>query len=151
MDPSPQVSSSTLHEEHVEFETGTEHVRRVADAVGVVPIADLRPELCRAYEELLRRLVPHAMAEDRSPLSQVGRNEPSSRPPLDPVTREHLALEQLLVELDGLRWEVAHPVITSAQETALRRVLYGLYALLRVHLVSGTGCICERQAVTGAG
>jgi hypothetical protein len=54
------------------------------------------------------------MAEDRSPLSQVGRNDPKSRSALDPVTREHLEIEQLLFELDGLRWELAHPVITSA-------------------------------------
>jgi hypothetical protein len=66
---------------------------------------------------------------------------------LDPVTREHLEIEQLLVELDGLRWELAHPVITSAREQALRRVLYGLYAQLHVHLVSGTGCICEPPIV----
>lgn len=147
MDPSPSASPNTLHEEHVEFETGTEHLRRVADSVGVVPIAKLRPELCRAYEDLVRRLVPHAMAEDRSPLSQVGRNKPRSRSVLDAVTREHLEIEQLLVELDGLRWELAHPVITAAQEHALRRVLYGLYALLGVHLVSGTGCICELPLV----
>jgi Hemerythrin HHE cation binding domain len=147
MNPMPSASSRTLLEEHAEFAAGTEHVRRVADAVGHAPMDELRPDLCRAYEELLRQVVPHAMAEDRSPLSQVDRNDSRSRSLLDPVTREHLEIEQLLVELDGLRWELAHPVITSAQEQALRRVLYGLYALLHVHLVSGTGCICEPPIV----
>jgi len=114
MTRSPSAAPSMLHEEHVEFESGTEDLRRLADSVGVIPIEELRPALCRAYEDLLRRLVPHAMAEDRSPLSQVGRNDPKSRSALDPVTREHLEIEQLLFELDGLRWELAHPVITSA-------------------------------------
>jgi hypothetical protein len=49
------------------------------------------------------------MAEDRSPLSQVGRSDPKSRSALDPVAREHLEIEQLLFELDGLRWELATP------------------------------------------
>lgn len=141
------LSSHTLHEEHIEFEEGAEHIRRLADSVGSVPLCELRGAICEAYEELTRLLIPHAMAEDRSPLSQVTAPASPNGPAVDPLTREHLEIAQLLGELDALRWELAYPTITAAQEQALRRVLYGLYALLRVHLVGEGGCSCEQRIV----
>ncbi len=136
-DPPP-----TLHEEHLEFADDAETIRRVADSVGMVPLPELRQRICEAYDILTRRSIPHAMAEDHSPLSQVTVPLPHATV-ADPVTREHLAIAQLVEELEALRWELAHPAISEAQELALRRVLYGLYALMRVHLVVKGPCMCD--------
>jgi hemerythrin HHE cation binding domain-containing protein len=135
--------SHTLHEEHVEFAEEVEDLRRVADSVGLVPVSELRDRLCGSYDALTRRVIPHAMAEDGSPLGQV-----TSKPLANGsavLTREHAEIGQLLDELDTLRWELAHPELTIAQQQAIRRVLYGLYALIRTHLFDAHGCVCDRR------
>ncbi|MEW6059417.1 MAG: hemerythrin domain-containing protein [Actinomycetota bacterium] len=136
--PPPQ----TLHEEHLEFAQSADSLRRVADAVGLIPLGELRGRICDVYERLTRQVIPHAMAEDQFPLAQVTGRLTGGQRVSDPLTREHLEIAQLLAELDALRWELAYPMITLAQEQALRRVLYGLYALMRVHLVGEEECIC---------
>jgi hypothetical protein len=137
--PLPQ----TLHEEHREFADSADSLRRVADAVGLIPVNELRGRICDAYERLTRQVIPHAMAEDQFPLAQVTGKLTESQGFSGPLTREHLEIAQLLAELDALRWELAYPTITLMQEQALRRVLYGLYALMRLHLVGEAECICD--------
>jgi hypothetical protein len=135
--------SQTLHQEHVEFAEEAEDLRRLADSVGLVPVNELRDRLCRSYEALTRRVIPHAMAEDGSPLEQV-----TARPlaaARGGRAREHAEIALLLHELDSLRWELAHVELTLGQEQSLRRVLYGLYALIRTHLLGGTRCACDER------
>jgi hypothetical protein len=144
--PPPQ----TLHEEHREFADSADSLRRVADAVGLIPLSELRGRICDVYERLTRQVIPHAMAEDQFPLAQVTGKLTDCQAVSDPLTREHLEIAQLLAELDALRWELAYPTITLMQEQALRRVLYGLYALMRVHLVAEGECICGLTEKAGA-
>jgi hypothetical protein len=133
----------TLHEEHVEFAGEVEDLRRVADSVGLVPIDELRDRLCESFDALTHRVIPHAMAEDGSPLAQVTATPLPNGSPA--VSREHAEIGELLAELDSLRWELAHPEISLAQQQALRRVLYGLYALTRTHLLGGRPCVCDHR------
>ncbi|MGZ4146492.1 MAG: hemerythrin domain-containing protein [Actinomycetota bacterium] len=137
--------SHTLHEEHVEFAEEVEELRRVADSVGFVPANEIRDRVCETYDRLTHRVIPHAMAEDGSPLAQVTANAIANANGVGAVAREHAEIAQLLVEFDTLRWELANEQIALAQELALRRVLYGLYALIRTHLLGANGCACDRR------
>jgi hemerythrin HHE cation binding domain-containing protein len=137
--------SHTLHEEHIEFAEEVEDLRRVADSVGLVPGNELRDRVCALYEQLMHRVIPHAMAEDGSPLAQVTATAIVNASGVGPVAREHAEIAQLLAELDTLRWEFAHEEVALAHEQALRRVLYGLYALIRTHLLGANGCVCDRR------
>ncbi|MGZ4136233.1 MAG: hemerythrin domain-containing protein [Actinomycetota bacterium] len=137
--------SHTLHEEHVEFAEEVEELRRVADSVGFVPANEIRDRVCETYDRLTHRVIPHAMAEDGSPLAQVSANAIANANGVGAVAREHAEIAQLLVEFDTLRWELANEEIALAQELALRRVLYGLYALIRTHLLGANGCACDRR------
>lgn len=141
MGPGPE----TLREQHREFVSSTEAIRQVADSIGEMPLAVLRDGICEVYQSLVRRLIPHAMAEDQAPLAQVTGRVGDANAVTDPLTREHLEIAQLIGELDALRWELAYPLITSLQEQALRRVLYGLYALMKVHVVGEERCVCDRR------
>jgi hypothetical protein len=146
MTPRPE----TLREQHRDFVCNTEAIRQVADSVGEIPIDDLRERICEIYECLVRRLIPHAMAEDQFPLAQVTGRVDRGNTATDPLTREHLEIAQLMNELDALRWELAYPLITSMQEQALRRVLYSLYALMCVHVVGGEErCVCDPRETAG--
>ncbi|MGZ4108825.1 MAG: hemerythrin domain-containing protein, partial [Actinomycetota bacterium] len=137
--------SHTLHEEHVEFAEEVEELRRVADSVGFVPANEIRDRVCETYDRLTHRVIPHAMAEDGSPLAQVTANAIANANGVGAVAREHAEIAQLLVEFDTLRWELANEENALAQELALRRVLYGLYALIRTHLLGANGCACDRR------
>jgi hypothetical protein len=137
--------SHTLHEEHVEFTEEVEDLRRVADSVGLVPANELRGRVSATYEHLTRRVIPHAMAEDGSPLAQVTASAIANASGDGAVAREHAEIAQLLGELDTLRWQYAHEEVAVADEQALRRVLYGLYALIRTHLLGANGCACDRR------
>jgi hypothetical protein len=139
MTPRPE----TLREQHREFVCDTEAIRRVADSIGSAEIATLREHVCELYGCLVRRMIPHAMAEDQAPLAQVTGHVAVMHRVTDPLTREHLEIAQLIDELDALRWELAYPLLTPNQERALRRVLYGLYALMRVHVVGEERCVCD--------
>ena len=133
----------TLQEQHEEFIQRVDDIRRVADVVGMIPGFELRERVCELYEGITREVIPHAMAEDRFPFAQVTGRLDGHPTPSVPVTREHLAIAQLLEELDALRWDLVRPQLSTYQEQALRRVLYGLYALTRVHLVEGATCCRE--------
>lgn len=147
------VGPETLREQHRDFVCNTEGIRQVADAVGEIPVDVLRGRICEVYGCLVRRLIPHAMAEDQAPLAQVTGHLDRGSAVTEPLTREHLEIAQLIDELDALRWELAYPLITSLQEQALRRVLYGLYALMRVHVVGEERCVCDlrEQGATAGG
>jgi Hemerythrin HHE cation binding domain len=137
--------SHTLHEEHVEFAEEVEDLRRVADSVGFVPANELRDRVCETYDQLTHRVIPHAMAEDGSPLAQVMASAIANVSGGGAVAREHAEIAQLLAELDTLRWELAQEEAALARELALRRVLYGLYALIRTHLLGAKQCACDSR------
>ncbi|HEX9121737.1 MAG TPA: hemerythrin domain-containing protein, partial [Actinomycetota bacterium] len=137
----------TLHEQHEEFIRRADDIRRVADVVGLIPGFELRERVCELYDGVTREVIPHAMAEDRFPFAQVTGRLDGDRAQETPLIREHLAIARLIGELEALRWELARPELTTYQEQSLRRVLYGLYALVRVHLVEDSACSCEPQVV----
>lgn len=122
-----------LREEHDRLVPDIVGIRMVADLVGEVSLPALRIALGDVYEFLTNRLIPHAMAEDRVLYPAIGRiiGAPEA---MASMRWEHVEVARLAEELEAIRMELDGPVITSLQERALRRVLYGLYALLRAHL-----------------
>ncbi|MFB3739587.1 MAG: hemerythrin domain-containing protein [Candidatus Velamenicoccus archaeovorus] len=140
------MAPQTLHQQHEEFIRRADDIRRVADVVGLIPAFELRERVCDVYDGITREVIPHAMAEDRFPFAQVTGRLDGQRSAGTPLAREHLAIARLLDELESLRWELVRPDLTTYQAQSLRRVLYGLYALVRVHLVEDSACSCEPGA-----
>ena len=50
------------------------------------------------------------------------------------MSRDHLEVIRLTEELEALRLHLFYAPLSEAEEQALRRVLYGLYAIIRLHL-----------------
>ena len=50
------------------------------------------------------------------------------------MSRDHLEVIQLTEELEALRLHVFYTPVSEADKQALRRVLYGLYAIIKLHL-----------------
>lgn len=121
-----------LRDEHRELLPHIESLRAAADAVGDAPPAALRGAVDSAYAFLTEHLIPHAQAEERALYPVVGRvlGAPEAT---NTMSRDHVEVGRLTDELGDLRGAIGSGTPTAAQTKDLRRVLYALYALVKVH------------------
>jgi iron-sulfur cluster repair protein YtfE (RIC family) len=111
-----------------------ERIRRVADSVGTVPVGMLRERIAEVRGFLVHELLPHARAEDAELYPVVARllGAPEATATM---RHDHVEVAGLVDELEAVEPELAAPSLPLEVEHALRRILYGLYALVKVHLV----------------
>ena len=121
-----------LRDEHKELFPHIEQLRVVADMIGDAPVPVLIPAIDAAYDFLAHHLIPHAQAEDRALYPVVGQVMGAPEAP-DTMRRDHVEVGQLVQELAMIRPQLSDAGLTDAQTKALRRVLYGLYTLVKVH------------------
>ncbi len=121
-----------LRNEHKELFPHVESLRQAGDAVGRVPNEAALIQVNEAYDFLAYHLIPHAQAEDQAlyPLVQkaMGAHQATAT-----MSRDHVEVGRLTQELDTLRRRLNQPDNTEEQRRNLQRVLYGLYALVKVH------------------
>lgn len=121
-----------LHDEHKELLPHVERVLQIADKIGGAKVDEIRKEIEEAYDFLARHLVPHAQAEDEVlyPVVQTVLGSPDAT---KTISRDHVEVGRYIDELAVLKNELSGNTLTNAQARSLRRVLYGVYALLKVH------------------
>lgn len=121
-----------LRDEHLELLPHIERLRTIADAIGMASGESVRQGVEEAYAFLTQQLTPHALAEERVLYPTVGRllGAPTATATM---SRDHREIERLTRELASLRLQMAGTSMDEAEVLALRRVLYGLYALVAVH------------------
>lgn len=122
-----------LHEEHQLLLPSIEELRRTADDVGIIPDRELEValEACRMF--LFERLIPHAENENTVMYPQVARllGGPLST---DTMKQDHEEVMRLANELEALSQELrAAKRLDNELAVSLRRVLYGLYAIIGLH------------------
>ena len=121
-----------LRDEHKELLPRIELLRMVADEIGTAAGASLLRNLDEAYAFLTHHLIPHAQAEERALYPVVGRlmGAPEATATM---SRDHREIGRLTEELRSLRPYLDGTSISACQEQALRRIIYGLYAIVKVH------------------
>ena len=121
-----------LRDEHKELLPHIELLRTAADAIGTAPGASLQRSIDEAYTFLTRHLIPHAQAEERALYPVVGRlmGAPEATATM---SHDHVEIGRLTGELGSLQPYLNGASISVEQEKALRRILYGLYAIVKVH------------------
>lgn len=121
-----------LREEHKELIPHIEMLRTVADSVGAVSGEPLQRGVNEAYTFLTHHLIPHAQAEERALYPVVGRlmGAPEATATM---SRDHVEIGRLIEELGVLRSQLGGASVNELQIKALRQVLYGLYAIVKVH------------------
>lgn len=123
-----------LRDEHRELLPRIERIRRVADSVGLVPPEVLRERVAEVHAFLAHDLIPHAKAEDAELYPMVARL--MGAPEATATMRhDHVEVAWLVDELAAIEPELSAPSFPLEVEHALRRILYGLYALVKVHFV----------------
>jgi iron-sulfur cluster repair protein YtfE (RIC family) len=121
-----------LREEHRELIPQIEMLRTVADSIGAAPGESVQQGVEEAYKFLTHHLIPHAQAEERALYPVVGRlmGAPEATATM---SRDHIEVGRLTGELGSLRSQLGGASVNESQVKALRRVLYGLYAIVKVH------------------
>jgi iron-sulfur cluster repair protein YtfE (RIC family) len=105
----------------------------VADSIGSAATESIREGVGQAYTFLIHQLIPHAQAEEQVLYPTVGRLLRAVEA-TETMSRDHLEVIRLTEELEALRLHLFYASVSEADEQALRRVLYGLYAIIKLHL-----------------
>lgn len=121
-----------LREEHKELFPSVDRIRQVAELIGEAPISEVRQGVEEVYDFLAYHLRPHAEAEDAAlyPVVQKVLGSPDAT---RTMSRDHVEVGRYIEELASLKENLSDPALTSEQTQSLRRVLYGVYALVKVH------------------
>jgi hemerythrin-like domain-containing protein len=125
------VVTQPLRDEHQDLLPQLETVRMAAEAAGQASSDVLRERLDAALAFLAHLLV-HAQAEERALYPVVGRvmGAPEATATM---SRDHVEVGRFVAELRRRRSRLASGPVSEDDAQELRRLLYGLYALVRVH------------------
>ena len=123
---------SSLREEHRELLPRVEWLKEVADLVDLASVEAVITELEEAYIFLTHHVLPHARAEEET-LYRAYDQVANSPWATDTMKRDHAEVEKLTQELIGLRLLLFTDALTNEQKQELRRVMFGLYTLLKIH------------------
>ncbi len=125
--------SARLREEHRELAPSLARIRPLADRIGEMPGTDALAELTWIRSFLVDTLIPHEEEEDRQVFPLLSQSAGS-----DDMTaalhRTHSEIYHLVRFTDRLVREVPPEGPGPEDITDLRRVLYGLDAILRLHM-----------------
>lgn len=116
-----------LRDEHKELIPHIENILRVADSISDLPLEQVQDGVEEVYEFLAYHLLPHAQAEEAAlyPAVQRALGSPNAT---RTMSHDHIEVGRYIEELAVLRRE-----ISPRQFKPLLRVLYGVYALVKVH------------------
>jgi hemerythrin-like domain-containing protein len=124
----PQVA----HEHH---ERLLDHVNRIPEAADAL-LANTPEAACASIAEIRQfldgTLLPHMAAAERALYPELERMF-QNRHSMAPMRREHQRIRELVAEFGGLV-DKDRGSVTLGRVLVLRRVLFQLYALLKVHL-----------------
>ena len=125
--------SQTTHEHHERIDPHVDRLPVLAEMIGRVTPAEFTAALEDEHQFVVGQLLPHMEAIETTLYGELERLM-VRRHSMEPMRREHGQLRRLIETL-GVYLELArNGCLGEAEGMGLRRVLYRLYSLLRVHL-----------------
>ncbi len=121
-----------LRDEHAELFPHVDRIREIAEHIDRASDAEVRRDVDEVYDFLARHLIPHAQAEDAALYPAVQKTLGSPDATLT-MSRDHVEVGRYVEELAALKAGIINGHLNSDQIRSLQRVLYGVYALVKVH------------------
>jgi hypothetical protein len=125
--------TDTVHQHHAHMIPRVDALLDTARMVGSVPCEELRTHVLEARAFVVGTLLPHMEAAEAAVYPRL-ESALSDVNALAPLRREHREVRRLAAELDRLCATRTEGSYRRGEALALRRALYRLHALLRVHL-----------------
>ncbi len=119
--------------EHVTLRPEIEQIRTVADAIGVVDAERAVAMAGEVHRVLVERIEPHEEAEDSQLYPMLARVLGGTDRTAT-MSRAHVEIAHLVRRLGRLLGDVDAAAPDPDDLVELRRLLYGLHAILRLHL-----------------
>jgi iron-sulfur cluster repair protein YtfE (RIC family) len=121
-----------LHDEHRELFPHLDRILQVAGTVTAGKVAGLQNDLGEVYAFLAQHLLAHAQAEEAAlyPVVQKAMGSPDAT---RTMSRDHVEIKGYIEQLGTLKDGIRDDSLSANQAAELRRVLYGIYALLKLH------------------
>jgi heavy metal translocating P-type ATPase len=129
MAPADLATAQRLYAEHRAVRPVVEQIRTVADALTTAG-SDLRP-VRALLEQLETQLLPHERAEEAELLPIMTRAL-GGPDPTGALSRTHAEIEHQIARLRRVLDDLPPPA-DAEDVVELRRLLYGLYAIMRLH------------------
>lgn len=124
--------TKAIWDEHTRLLWDMELIRTVADEVGYTPFDHVIKNIDRVVTFLSEHVMPHARAEE--PTIYAAAQKTTGPHAIDMMKRDHWQIAVLADELSALRHHLVEFTPGDVQAKALRRVLYSLYATIKLHL-----------------
>jgi hypothetical protein len=121
------------HEHHERLMSHVDRMPALGDLVGTSATDALRAHLDELVPFLIGTLVPHVDAAEQTLYPELERLQQNAHS-MTPMRREHARIRHLVDDLAGLRRKLDVDAPGIRDTVALRRSVFGLYALLKVHL-----------------
>jgi hypothetical protein len=124
---------TTTEEHHARLLPHVDRLQTLAEMVGHVECTSLHPMFEDEYRFIVGQLVPHMRVIEDALYGRI-EAELSGHHSLAPMREEHRIISRLIAELGDYRAHAAECTWSAVEGMALRRVLYRLHSLLKVHL-----------------
>lgn len=121
------------HEHHERLIHHVDRIPEVADLLLTGKAEDVRREVDEMSAFLTGTLIPHMEASERTLYPELERMF-QNRHSMAPMRREHVEVRRLVAEFAALTTRLDEGRNTLGRALAFRRVAFGLYALLKIHL-----------------
>jgi hypothetical protein len=118
--------------EHREFQPELQRIRSVADRLGTLTPDETRSEL-EAVRWFVAERLPRHEVEEESAVYPVVASLMGGEDPMSSMARAHVEIEHLSRVYSSLLNDLPLDGPTAEDLMDLRRVLYGLHAILRLH------------------
>jgi hypothetical protein len=123
----------TSEEHHARMLPHVDRLVDLADMVGHVECSAIHDAFEQEYEFIVTQLVPHIAAIETTLYDRV-EELLGGRHSMTPMRSEHREMERLISELGQYRRHVKGCSWSAVEGMALRRSLYRLHSILKVHL-----------------
>lgn len=123
----------TAHQHEEAILVHLERLPELADTIADGPSDGFRARFDEECRFLTGQLIPHVQAVEAGIYPDLERVLQDLHS-LVPMRREHQELTRLMRSLDGYRGELEAGRLGPAERAGLRRALYRLYSILKVHL-----------------
>jgi iron-sulfur cluster repair protein YtfE (RIC family) len=128
-----QTLPRVAHEHHEVLIRHVDQMPGVGDALLEADGAEVKRRAIETSTFLTTTLIPHVDAAERALYPELERML-QNRHSMAPMRREHEEVRRLAAAFARLAGQIEGPSVAIGTRLAIRRILFQLYALLKIHL-----------------